>query len=648
MSAIAGVYYYNGEPAAALDGSRMMEAMEQLPAARVSSWHTDLLYFGCRDQRESPASTPEALLRHDPARGLAVTADVLLDNRDELMERLDVPRALRADMPDGEILLRAYEVWGQEMAKHLVGEFAFVIWDAREGRLFGARDFSGARTLYFYRDGGRFAFASIIAPLFALPGVEKRLNEPWLAEYLAITGMFEPPDCSVTVYRDIGQLPPSHTITVTERGLRLAKYTALDDIAPLKLKSNADYEEAFRDVFGLAVRSRLGLSSQVGAFLSGGLDSGSVASFAAQALREDNRPLHTFSYIPEDGFVDWTPKYKMADERPMIQTTVRHVGNIQDRYLDFKGQSPLTELDDWLTIMESPYKFFENSFWLKGVYELASRQGIGLLLNGQRGNYSISWGPAVDYYAQLLKRLKWFKLAREVRQYCGNVGVRPSRVYSVLGRKAIPALERRYPLTAPYEFPQLLADDYARQYGVYEKLQDRAFTGIGSTADLPADPIEARKQHFSRVNMWNITGTSGAKLSMRYGVRGHDPTNDLRVIRYCLSLPLEQFVQEGLDRALIRRSTKGLLPDGVRLNQRVRGIQAADLVYRMAPQWDMFVSELRQMSEDARMRGMLNAAVIQDGIAVMEQGPKPEHAFHPQMKLMMRSLIVYRFLKKAF
>ena len=77
-----------------------------------------------------------------------------------------------------------------------------------------------------------------------------------------------------------------------------------------------------------------------------------------------------------------------------------------------------------------------------------------------------------------------------------------------------------------------------------------------------------------------------------------DPTNDLRVIRFCLSVPEDQYVQNGMNRALIRRSTKGYLPDKERLNQRVRGVQGADCVYRMTPHWNKFIDELDKMSND--------------------------------------------------
>ncbi|UVI31512.1 asparagine synthase-related protein [Paenibacillus spongiae] len=648
MSAIAGIYHFNGDPIVVEHGGRLMDALQRFPANRVDTWHKDGVFLGCHAQWITNESIHEQLPYYDPNRRLAITADAIIDNRDELFEKLQVEHSRRQGMSDSELILLAYQKWGEESPKYLVGDFAFMIWDESRQQLFGARDFSGARTLYYYRNNEQLAFCTVMNPLFSLPYVEKRLNEEWLAEYIAITGMFEPPNCGVTVYKEIEHLPPAHYITISSSGVKVTRYNTFANVSPLKLKSNTDYEEAFRDVFQRAVTSRLRTNRQVGAYLSGGLDSGSVASFAAKALQKENRVLHTYSYVPVDDFVDWTPKYKMANERPNIQATVQHVGNIQPNYLSFGDRSPFSEMDDWLDIMETPYKSFENSFWLKGIYERAQQEEIGILLNGQRGNYGISWGPALDYYMTLMRGMKWFRLMREVNKYSANIGVDKDRIYRVVSRKAFPILNRWRPVSEPYEFPQLVNPEFAMQTGIYDRLHDRKFTGIGTTADLPSDPMEARKEHFERLHVWSISGARGAKLSLRYSVRGHDPTNDLRVIRYCLSLPMEQFVQNGVDRSLIRRSTEGYLPDQVRLNQRVRGIQAADLIHRMIPAWPAFVDELRRMSQDTQMQQIIHMPVIQNGLALVEQGPKPETAYNPQIKILMRSLIIYRFLQKNF
>ena len=167
-----------------------------------------------------------------------------------------------------------------------------------------------------------------------------------------------------------------------------------------------EYEEAFRDVFQTAVNDKIRTHRNIGAQMSGGLDSSSVVSFAVKSLEKKNKRIHTFSYIPPSDFIDFTPKNRIADERPFIKSIVDYVGNINDHYLDFEGKSTLTEVDDMLEIMEMPYKFQENSFWLKGSYEKAHEQEVGVLLNGAGGNFTISWGLALDYYATLTKEIK--------------------------------------------------------------------------------------------------------------------------------------------------------------------------------------------------------------------------------------------------
>ncbi|MFI2857929.1 asparagine synthase-related protein [Paenibacillus sp. JSM ZJ436] len=646
MSAIACIYRLDGEPVQAGHDELVIDALKLYPADQCSVWQHEHVMLGCLLQQMTTQSLEEQLPYHDSRRGLAITADCILDNREELMDQLLIPQELRSPMPDSQLLLWAYEKWEGRMPERLVGDFAFIIWDPRQHVLFGARDFSGARTLYYHRDRQQLSLCTMIKPLLSLPHIHKSLNHTWLAEFLAIRGVFEPPDMLSTVYEGVAQLPPSHTLTVRGNDITIQKYDSLRNISPLQLSSSQEYDEAFRGVFQKAVTSRFQRSHRkVGGYLSGGLDSGSVASFAAKALQQQQRPLHTFSYVPAEDFEDWTPKRRLANERPLIEQTVQFAGNMEPSYLSFQGASPFTEIDEWLDTLESPYKFFDNTFWFRGIHEAASQQGIGVLLSGARGNYSISWGPAFGYYATLLKQLQWGKLRREVQQYSLNTGTRRKIMYSVLCRKAFPIVNRLKPVGTAYEFPQMINDAYAKETGIYHRLQDQAFIGIGSEAELPADPLEARKVHFERIHMWGTTGTSSSKLSLRYSLCGHDPTNDLRVIRFCLAAPIEQFVQQGMDRALIRRSTKGLLPDSIRLNQRTRGIQAADSLHRMKPHWQEFLNALEQMRQDSRMQHVMNMPAVDTALAEARQGIASDQAYQPAFKLLMRSLILHRFLQ---
>ncbi|MDQ0859293.1 asparagine synthase-related protein [Bacillus sp. V2I10] len=643
MSAIVGIYHFDGEPIRIEECKNVMKTMQKFPADDVQTWTNKNLFLGCHAQWITPESVGEVLPYYDYELKMAITADVIIDNRMELFDRLQVAKFLRKDITDSKLILLAYEKWGEEAPKYLVGDFAFMIWDEKRQLLFGARDFSGTRTLYFYNDGSKFAFSTIIEPLFSISNISKKLNDQWLAEFIAIPVTTDSISTDTTVYNNIKQLPPSHTIKLENGRLYLRQYSKFDYSVKLKLKSNGEYEEAFKEVFNTAVVDRLRTHRSVGAHLSGGLDSGSVVSFAAKALKEKKKRLHTFSYVPVDDFVDWTHRYRVANERPLIESTVNFVGNINDKYLSFPDTNPYSEIDDWLQTMEMPYKFFENSFWLKGIYEQASSQGVGLLLNGQRGNWTISFGPALDYYARLLRQFKFPSLYKEVNLYSKNIGVKKSRIMKFVCRKAFPEIARLSNSKNQECFPIWINPEFASRTKIFEKLEEQEIDISGTNT---TDAYHIKNNQFNQLHFWGLNGTIGTKLSLRHSLWERDPTNDIRVVQFCLSVPDEQFVQRGLDRALVRRATNGLLPEDIRLNQRSRGVQGADGVHRMISSWKVFIDELYNLLKDPNVSSFVNNELLAKYIKRIEMDYTPRLIFEFEFRILMRSLILYRFLNK--
>jgi asparagine synthase (glutamine-hydrolysing) len=644
MSAIAGIYHGSKEPINREYIEGIMGNLKQFPADDIQVWHKENVFLGCHAQWITPESVGEQLPFYDYERQLIITADAIIDNRSELFDRLQVEREQRKRMPDSKLIVLAYSKWGEECPKYLVGDFAFIIWDEKKQMLFGARDFSGSRTLYYFYNQQQFAFCTTIQPLLSLSYIKKQLNEQWLAEFLAISGMMDAVDTSITAFKNIRQVPPSHSISVIRDKVQLKRYSPIVTGIPSSLNSDKEYIEAFQEIFDKAVASRIRTDRQVGAQLSGGLDSGAVVSFAAKHMRTMKKQLHTFSYVPTSDFNDFTSKNYIADERPFIKSTVQHIGGINDHYLDFKGRNSFTEIDGFLETMEMPYKFFENSFWLKGMFEKAHEEGVGVLLNGGRGNMSISWGSALDYYAVLFKKMKLLRLYKELDQYSKNTGGARLRRLPAIGRLAFPIFNR-LSRDQPFQFPMLINPEFEKRNNVFNKLKEH---GIDETGTSIMDPEEDRKRHFEELFHWNASNTIATKLSLRYSLWKRDPTNDIRVIRFCLSVPEEQYVQNGIDRALVRRATEKYLPDKVRLNQSVRGIQGADWVHRMIPNWNEFTDELQQLNNDERIKEYLNPQVMSRALLKVQEGPRAEYAINLDYKILMRSLIVYRFLKKFY
>ncbi|MFD0961415.1 asparagine synthase-related protein [Paenibacillus chungangensis] len=641
MSAITAVLSLNQASHELAHGYTIMEELKRYRADYRHTWQGDDIFLGCHGQWITPESLSEVLPAYDRERGLAITADAIIDNREELFGKLAVPAMDRQGMSDSKLIMLAYEKWGEKSPEHLIGDFAFMIWDSRAASLFGARDFSGNRTLYVTRTSSYYAFCTAIKPLLALPEVDRRLNEQWISEFLAIPISTEAVDVHATVYERIGQIPPAHSFTIREGELRFNRYCTIVSDERLRLGSNEEYEEAFRDVFSTAIASKLRTYKEVGAKLSGGLDSGSVVSFAAKELRNQEKRLHTFSYVPLDEFQDWTPRSRVANEREYIQATVQHVGNIHDQYFSFAEKNPLSEVDDMLEMIETPYKFYENSYWVKGIYEQAAASNVGTLLSGSRGNWTISWGPALDYQARLLRQFRWMRLAHEIRQYSANMNANRARLYHSIGKKAFPLVDKWLSRKQDQAMPKLINPEFARRTNVYERLQQHGYDFWGQSGQ---NVYDVRRKQFEKLYYWTTTGSVGCKQSLRHSLWDRDATNDLRVIRFCLSVPQDQFVQNGYGRSLIRRSTLDYLPDHVRLNQKFRGIQGADGLHRILPIWREVMEKLEQAVQDDRMSPYVNTSELTRSLEAIRHDPRPDHIFGTEFRLLMRSYIFHRFL----
>lgn len=646
MSAIAGIWDRGKQQSPeqwAAYGQLMMDSMSKYPKDRSAVWQENHIWFGCHDQWITPESEGQQVPYYDSLRRLTITGDVILDNREELMSRLGLQ--VNSNLPDLHVLLHAYDQWGEQMANKLNGDFAFVIWDEARRQLFAARDWSGNRTLYYAEHKGTFLFASTMEALLHTGIVDRTLSTPWMAEFLTTVAMEESTDIQATVYEQIKQLPPAHVMVLGEDNVRMYQYGNLLPDAPLQLRSDGEYEEAFRELFTRVVRAKVRTRHGVAATLSGGLDSGSVVSYAAPILSAQNKPIHTYSFVPIPGFKDWTSSRIMANERPYIEETVKHVrrvNDVHDHYMDFADRSPLSEVEHWLGLMEMPYKYFENSFWIRGIFERAQQNGAGVLLTGARGNFTISWGPAIEYYAGMLKKFRWLRLYQELKLYSRNAGIRRKKIIQQISETAFPGLSRSAPDLGRPDALKWINPELAQRTGMVERVRQAELDLIGS--DTMSD-MEVRHSKFANLAVANKDGAVTSKISMGYGVWERDPTNDPRIIKFCLSVPFNQYVQNGMDRALIRRATAGHLPDKIRLNQKVRGLQPADWVLRMRPQWGAFTSEIRDLCHDSTVAEWVNTDNIMNALHEVGESPDAEAAFNPATRLLMRSLIIGRFIR---
>src|SRR5262245_34727329 len=200
-------------------------------------------------------------------------------------------RGLRADLEarghrfatdsDTEVIVHAWEEFGDQCVSTLRGMFAFALWDRRQRRLLLARDRVGKKPLYYFHDGDRLLFASELKAILLDPSIKRALSLEAIDDFLSYGAVPAPG----TVYRDIRQLPPAHYLVWEEGHLRVSEYWDLT-FGQGPARSEEAYLEEFDAVFTEAVRLRMISDVPLGAFLSGGVDSSAVvAAMAAHSAR---------------------------------------------------------------------------------------------------------------------------------------------------------------------------------------------------------------------------------------------------------------------------------------------------------------------------------------------------------------------------
>ena len=236
------------------------------------------------------ASGDQPIPNEDSARWAVFNGEIynFRDLREELLGRGHRFRT----RTDSEVILHAYEAWGEDCVQRLNGMFAFCIVETPPGRparnAFLARDRVGKKPLYYWHKNGRVVFASEIKAILEHPEVSRELNEAAIPLYLTYGYVPAP----LTMFRDIHELPPGHTLNVRDGEVEVRRYWDVDFQQPLTGVSEGDIRAELRERFDQAVQSRLESDVPLGAFLSGGVDSTAVV---ASMARHSSRPVKTFA-----------------------------------------------------------------------------------------------------------------------------------------------------------------------------------------------------------------------------------------------------------------------------------------------------------------------------------------------------------------
>lgn len=568
MTAIAGLWRFDGRPDAADGVARMLQSQAIYGPHHSGCWADGPVALG----RQLFRLLPEDIHDKGPAPGASgqvLAGDVRLDNRDELLRWLDIAPERGRTLCDAAILLAAVERWDEAALDRLQGDFAFAAWDGRRRRLLLARDFLGQRPLHFHRGARFFAFASMPKGLHALPEAPYGPDTERAAEFLTLM----PESGSRSFFAGVERIEAGHFALVTADGMSTRRWWT-----PVRrrrsLGGDSAYEEGLRQHLDEAVRVRLrGADGRIGAHLSGGLDSASVAATAARLLSPTGGRVTAFTAVPRQGYDGPEPPGRFGDEGPLAAATAAMHANIDHVLIRATGRTPLDTLDRDFFLFERPLLNLCNGIWVNAINDAARERKLAIVLTGQMGNMSISYA-GTELPAELFRAGRWLKLAGVAAALLRNRTMRPAAiagaiigpfapraVWRWLKRKLRGAGQdiRHYSAVNGERLTALDLPGRARQRGL-----DFSYHPWG-------DGFAMRLWVLGRVDLGNYNkGVLGG-----WGVDQRDPTADRRLIEFCLSAPTEQFLKGGLTRSLLRRSLSDRLPPQV-LNETRKGLQAVD------------------------------------------------------------------------
>jgi len=550
LSGFVGILNLDGAP---VDGDllqRLTHFLEFRGPDGEGCWRDGAVGLGHTLLRVTPEGTPETPFNADrdkqPAdlgRRLWIVGDARIDGREELITKLKAKSASAGELslstPDSQLILLAYDAWGEACVEHLIGDFSVAIWDARARKLFCARDQFGVKPFFYAHSGSLLIFSNTLDCIRQHPAVSHRLNDLAIADFLLFDMNQDP---ATTSFVDIQRLPPAHTLTCEREQVSVRRYWELSVTTPIHLSRDAEYIERFLELLDLAVADRLRTNS-AGVLMSGGLDSPTVAASA-------QRVFSRAGAVP--GLRAYTEVFEslIPHEERHYATLVAEALKIPIEYQVSNGCRIFERADQPEYHSPEPTHSAWSDKTGDDLRQLAARSRVAL--TGFGGDPMLC-GRISVHFRQLIERKQFGRALADALRYLTVEG-RISRLYLRTRWRIVFASKGQTP-----GYPQWLNEDLENRQG----LRDRWELMSRKKAPQSAARPEAHQAVVDPIwpSMFEIhyPGFTRVPVEVRH------PLFDLRLVNFLLALPRLPWC---CDKELLREAARGVLPDTVRLRRK--------------------------------------------------------------------------------
>lgn len=617
MSAIWGIIGRSGNNVESLFKD-MTDITKKYRIDRTDCSSVGNAYFACGHAHITKEAFHDVSPVYDKKQGILFAADAFLTNRDELTAELSQTDAISDPEEAGDAFLcyTAFLTFGRDFVKHIKGSFSVAVYDINANKLSLYADPMARRYLAYHIGDGSVCFSTTYDPIKKCMG-KVELNEQGIVEYYtSVTPRtFRSPD--LTVYKDIYHVNCAQVVDIDVASGKKTQKTYYEVGKGCKTFKNISDEECkkmFVGTYRKCVKSILRSSGETAVLLSGGLDSSSVAALAAEELAKEGKNLYSYTMLPASGYKYTNSRTISENEKPHVEAQKEKHPNIITNYVTGDDGCIFTRLDEYTDLFECPVKVSNIDNIIRMVKE-ADKANCKLIMGGANGNASVSYGSIMLLLSHHLLRFRFVKAYKALGEFCRARHIPRKYMVKYYLENAVNYFTSYF----KFRLYGLVKKEYSKKYNLLKR-ERKELHAYGT--DIFSTKRQRRAFIYNRYFFQHI-GFYDTYVSLLYGVYTVDPTEMVDMIEFCLKIPIEYQVKGDIERRTIREYMKEYLPECVYSNRVGRGIQCADIDYRVNRDWDDVKEGIRNDLSNPLLKRYLDNEEIRSLQKLTEESDDP-------------------------
>lgn len=506
-----------------------------------------------------------------------IIADARIDNRKELEQKLGTAKN---EFSNKDLILLLYIKYGYDVVQHLIGAFAFVIFDVKQQCVFAARDQIGVKPFYFFLKDDCFVFATDKTSILSFDFVDKQVDWQFIMKHF--TGRMSV--ANATEHLKIKTLKPAHFLILNKTQFEQKRYWNLDITKEIIYKKNEDYITHFEELMEEAIACRVNDVDCAGSHLSGGLDSGGITGVAKVVCDRLGKPLSTFSYTYDD-------EIKQQLKHPEKNYDFIDIINSQIEFSKIKQAFKISD-----PVYRSQYACVQHEAnicgglsWSNNInteYEIqaiAQKNKVNTILSGFAGDELVT-SFVRPYYLEYLDKGEWIRFFKSkhkgkykphyltglaILKLLHNIGVRNTSKLASLYQKHFrsKALKTKLDNLSEVFDPGYVSNNTDLEEALLVQYDAEIHRNIPLSLKAYQRNHILRPWTARRINAEN-TAARCFNLEYRY------PLVDIRLLAFVLAIPVQQKRNEHTSRLMFRRGiAKYVHPSQVKVEKRLSSLK---------------------------------------------------------------------------